>query len=29
MIIGHIDDGYLDTVRKLPGSVNIVVELAK
>lgn len=29
MIIGHIDDEYLETVRNLPGSVTIVVELAE
>lgn len=29
MIIGHIDDNYLDLVRKMPGSVKIVVELEK
>lgn len=28
MIIGHIDEGYLDTVRNLPDSIEIIVELA-
>lgn len=28
MIIGHMDDSYLDSVRDLPGSVEITVELA-
>lgn len=29
MIIGHIDDDYLETVRKMSSSVKIVVELAE
>ena len=29
MIIGHIDEEYLETVRRLNGSVNITIELAQ
>lgn len=29
MIIGHIDEEYLETVRGLSGSVNITIELAE
>lgn len=29
MIIGHIDDSYLDTVRGFSGSVTIIVDLTK
>lgn len=28
MIIGHIDDGYLETIRSLSGSIKITVALA-
>lgn len=29
MIIGHIDDNYLETLRNLPNNINIEVDIAK